>query len=221
MVIFSFYHNRRINDNLESQLTTVFHGLFDADQNNICTIGDLGEIVGGATPSTENPAYFCANGIVWLSPKDLTSTGLKFIYKGEIDITAEAYKSCSTKLLPIGTVLLTSRAPVGTVAIAMTELCTNQGFKSIIPKEEIGTEFVYYFLKENKQLLESYATGTTFTEISGGVLKTIPAFYPKIELISRFQEACRSVFAEQMMIEKELLTLATAKDLLISQLSSR
>lgn len=79
-------------------------------------------------------------------------------------------------MLPPGTVLLTSRAPVGTVAIATKEMCTNQGFKSIIPKPKYGTEFVYQFLKENKALLDSHASGTTFMEISGSVMKTIPAF---------------------------------------------
>lgn len=125
---------KQINDNLESQLSSLFHILFDKDTENTCVVGDFGEIVSGATPSTENPEFFCTDGIVWLSPKDLTSTGLKFIYKGETYITEAAYKSCSTKMLPKGSVLLTSRAPVGTVAIAMTDLCTNQGFKSIIPK---------------------------------------------------------------------------------------
>ena len=96
------------------------------------SVSDFGEVIGGATPSKDIDDYFCSDGIVWLTPKDLTSTGKKFIYKGETDITDAAYRSCSTKLMPKGSVLLTSRAPVGCVAIAMTELCTNQGFKSIV-----------------------------------------------------------------------------------------
>lgn len=210
-----------INDNLEAQLTVFYHQFFDKDKDNICTIGDFGEIVGGATPSTENPKYFCKQGISWLSPKDLTATGFKFIYKGETDITEEGYRSCSTKLLPIGSVLLTSRAPVGTVAIAMNELCTNQGFKSIIPRKEIGTEFVYYFLKENKQLLDNYSSGTTFMEISGNVLKNIPAFYPNEISASNFRNVCKKVFEEQILIEKELRELNAAKTILTTQLSRR
>ncbi len=212
---------RKINDNLEAQLTVFYHQFFDKDKDNICTIGDFGEIVGGATPSTENPKYFCKQGISWLSPKDLTATGFKFIYKGETDITEEGYRSCSTKLLPIGSVLLTSRAPVGTVAIAMNELCTNQGFKSIIPRKEIGTEFVYYFLKENKQLLDNYSSGTTFMEISGNVLKNIPAFYPNEISASNFRNVCKKVFEEQILIEKELRELNAAKTILTTQLSRR
>lgn len=138
---------KQINDNLEAQGASLFHLLFD-DQTVLSqgTISCFGEVIGGATPSKDMAEYFCSDGIVWLTPKDLTATGNKFIYKGEMDITETAYRSCSTKLMPKGSVLLTSRAPVGTVAIAMTELCTNQGFKSIVPNDDFGTEFVYYFL---------------------------------------------------------------------------
>ena len=124
---------RKINDNLEAQLSSFYHSFFDRPENiDFGIISDLGEVVGGATPSTNNPNHFCDDGIAWISPKDLTSTGLKFIYRGEICISELAYNSCSTKLMPAGTVLFTSRAPVGTVAIAMNEICTNQGFKSVI-----------------------------------------------------------------------------------------
>lgn len=199
----------------------MFHILFDKDTENTCVIGDFGEIVGGATPSTENSEFFCTDGIVWLSPKDLTSTGLKFIFKGETDITEAAYKSCSTKMLPKGSVLLTSRAPVGTVAIAMTDLCTNQGFKSIIPKSNLGTEFIYFFLKENKALLDSHASGTTFMEISGNVLKSIPAFLPDGESLLKFKKACRPIFDVQMQNEAEIKELTDLQSTLISQISSR
>lgn len=213
---------RKINDNLESQLTATFHALFD-EQNgwgNGC-ISDLGEIIGGATPSKEIDEYFCAEGIAWLTPKDLTSYGRKFIYRGEIDITNDAYHSCSTKIMPKGTVLLTSRAPVGCVAIAMTNLCTNQGFKSIVPKEDIGTEYIYYFLKENKQLLESYSSGTTFMEIAGNVLKSIPTLLPPQALTHKFTRICEPIFNTQKQIEREIDDLNTLQDTLISQLSSR
>lgn len=210
-----------VNDNLEAQLSSLFHILFDKDTENTCVIGDFGEIVGGATPSTENSEFFCTDGIVWLSPKDLTSTGLKFIFKGETDITEAAYKSCSTKMLPKGSVLLTSRAPVGTVAIAMTDLCTNQGFKSIIPKSNLGTEFIYFFLKENKALLDSHASGTTFMEISGNVLKSIPAFLPDGESLLKFKKACRPIFDVQMQNEAEIKELTDLQSTLISQISSR
>ena len=173
------------------------------------SVSDFGEVIGGATPSKDIDDYFCSDGIVWLTPKDLTSTGKKFIYKGETDITDAAYRSCSTKLMPKGSVLLTSRAPVGCVAIAMTELCTNQGFKSIVPSKKIGTAFVYYFLKENKQLLESHSSGTTFMEISGNVLK------------QKFAYLCEPIFRHQEQVEAEIDHLLELQRTMVSQISSR
>ncbi len=212
----------RVNDNLEAQLSGVYHRFFDASGNSDPgLISDLGEVVGGATPSTGNPEYFCDDGIAWISPKDLTGTGLKFIYRGELCITESAYNSCSTKLMPAGTVLFTSRAPVGTVAIAMNDICTNQGFKSVIPKKEIGTAFVYYFLKENKQLIERHASGTTFMEVSGNVLKSIPAIVPKPEVASRFAAICMPLFEEQRQNELEIGRLQELRQTLISSISSR
>ena len=213
---------QQLNDNLEAQLSGVYHRFFDAPGNSVPgLISDLGEVVGGATPSTGNPEYFCDDAIAWISPKDLTGTGLKFIYRGELCITESAYNSCSTKLMPAGTVLFTSRAPVGTVAIAMNDICTNQGFKSVIPKKEIGTAFVYYFLKENKQLIESHASGTTFMEVSGTVLKSIPAIVPKPEVASRFAAICMPLFEEQRQNELEIGRLQELRQTLISSISSR
>ena len=213
---------QKINDNLEAQVSAIYHSMFD-EQNEWSkgSVSDFGEIVGGATPSKDIDEYFCSDGIVWLTPKDLTSTGNKFIYKGETDITEAAYHSCSTKLLPKGSVLLSSRAPVGCVAIAMTDLCTNQGFKSIIPKSEFGTAFVYYFLKENRQLLESHSSGTTFMEISGNVLKAIPVSIPPEELTKKFSSICEPIFAYQEQIEAEIFQLLELQRTMVSQILSR
>lgn len=213
---------KQINDNLEAQVSSIYHSLFDEQATWAKgNISDFGEVVGGATPSKDNNEYFCSDGIVWLTPKDLTSTGMKFIHKGETDITEAGYRSCSTKLLPKGSVLLTSRAPVGCVAIAMTDLCTNQGFKSIIPKNEFGTAFVYYFLKENRQLLESHSSGTTFMEISGNVLKNISVSIPPEELTKKFSSICAPIFAYQREIETEILQLLELQRTMVSQISRR
>ena len=212
---------KQINDNLEAQASAIYHSLFDEQSEwSKGSVSDFGEVIGGATPSKDIDEYFCSDGIVWLTPKDLTSTGKKFIYKGETDITDAAYRSCSTKIMPKGSVLLTSRAPVGCVAIAMTELCTNQGFKSIVPHKEIGTAFVYYFLKENRQLLESHSSGTTFMEISGNVLKEIPVSIPPEELTRKFADLCQPIFTHQEQIEAEIGQLIELQHTMVSQISS-
>ena len=141
-------------------------------------ISDLGEVVGGATPSTKNPANYDGN-IAWITPKDLAVYNKVFISRGERNITNVGFKRCSTKMLPKNSVLFSSRAPIGYVAIAENELCTNQGFKSIIPNESVDYKFLYYLLKYNKDYLVSKGSGSTFKEISGSVMKNIVLSIPK------------------------------------------
>ena len=95
---------------------------------NNCSIGDLGLIVGGATPSSKNKNNYLNGNISWITPKDLSKSNSRYISKGERNITEEGLNSCSSKLLPKGSVLFSSRAPIGYVGIAQNELCTNQGF---------------------------------------------------------------------------------------------
>lgn len=209
---------RKMNDNLEAQVMVLYHQIFD-DTCQEGVAAELGEIVGGATPSTEVPEYFCESGIVWLSPKDLTGTGLKFIFRGEADITVAGYNSCSTRMVPVGTVLLTSRAPVGTVAIAMKELCTNQGFKSIVPKAPCWTPYIYCLLKDSKQLLEANASGTTFLEISGDALKKLVVPIPDEGLVQDFSEVCAPIFKQQMLYEQEITQLNSLVSIRVSSIA--
>ena len=144
-----------------------------------CKLSELGEIVGGATPSTKNKFNYGGN-ISWITPKDLTDLKGRFINRGERNITKEGFENLSTKMLPINSVLFSSRAPIGYIAINnMNEVCTNQGFKSIIPNDKINYMFLYYLLKFNKDRIESLGSGTTFKEISGAVMKNIVVSIPE------------------------------------------
>ncbi len=142
------------------------------------TLGEIGTIVGGATPSTKNTSFYDGN-IPWLTPKDLSVNGNKYIFRGERNITEAGFKSCSCKMLPKGSVLFSSRAPIGYVAIVANDMCTNQGFKSVIPNEETDSEFLYYLLKYNKDNIASQGSGTTFAEVSGKTMKDIEVVVPK------------------------------------------
>lgn len=142
------------------------------------TLGEIGTIVGGATPSTKNTSFYDGN-IPWLTPKDLSVNSNKYILRGERNITEAGFKSCSCKMLPKGSVLFSSRAPIGYVAIAANDMCTNQGFKSVIPNEETDSEFLYYLLKYNKDNIASQGSGTTFAEVSGKTMKEIEVMVPK------------------------------------------
>jgi len=142
-----------------------------------CTLADLGEIVGGATPPTKNESYY-GGDIAWITPKDLSTFHGRFISRGERNITAEGLKNSSARLMPPHSVLFTSRAPIGYVAIAENEVCTNQGFKSIVPNADTDYLFLYYLLVHNRDRIENMGSGTTFKEVSGSVMKQIEVFVP-------------------------------------------
>lgn len=143
-----------------------------------CTIADLGEVVGGATPSTKKPENYENGMISWITPKDLSNFSGRFIFRGERNITEMGLNSCSTRLLPPNTVLFSSRAPIGYVAIAAKEMCTNQGFKSVIPNSNTDYMFLYYLLKFNKDKIENMGSGTTFKEVSGNTMRSIKIRVP-------------------------------------------
>ncbi len=144
-----------------------------------CTISDLGTVVGGATPSTKNADNYDGGDISWITPKDLAGFSGRFISKGERNITEQGLKSCSTQLMPSHTVLFSSRAPIGYVAIAEKELCTNQGFKSVVPNENTDYMFLYYLLKYNRDKIEHLGSGTTFKEVSGNTMRGVEVVVPE------------------------------------------
>ena len=142
-------------------------------------ISDIGEVVGGGTPSTAN-SDFWGGDIPWLSPKDLTGYKSVYISHGESFLNKTGLKS-GTKLLPKDTVLFSSRAPIGYVAIASNPICTNQGFKSIIcNKEIINPLFLYYYIKGNLDYIKLFGTGATFPEISGAAMRKIKVQIPSL-----------------------------------------
>lgn len=144
----------------------------------ICTIGDLGMVIGGATPSTKAAENYDGGTIAWITPKDLAGFSGRFISYGERNITKQGLKSCSAKLMPKHTVLFSSRAPIGYIAIANQELCTNQGFKSVVPNDDTDYKFLYYLLKYNKNKIENLGSGTTFKEVSGSTMRDIEVSVP-------------------------------------------
>ena len=142
-----------------------------------CVLADLGEIVGGATPSTKNRSYY-GGDVAWITPKDLSTVQGRFISCGERNITRDGLNSCSARLMPAHSILFTSRAPIGYVAIAKNEICTNQGFKSIVPNADTDYLFLYYLLLHNRNRIENMGNGTTFKEVSGSVMKSITVSVP-------------------------------------------
>lgn len=145
-------------------------------------LSEIGKVVGGGTPSTKHPEYYTDSGIPWLTPKDLSGYDKMYISKGGRDITQEGLENSSAKLLPANSILVSSRAPIGYVAIAKNEVATNQGFKSIIPNRELVIpEYLYFVMQTSKQDLEQIASGSTFKEVSTKVMSNFEVEIPSLD----------------------------------------
>ena len=179
----------------------------------------LGEIVGGSTPSTQEDHFFSPQGIPWITPKDLSrNTGNKFITRGEVGVTDKGIKGASLTLLPAGTVLMSSRAPIGYTAIARNPVTTNQGFKSFVPSKGYSTEFIYYTLNHLMKTIEQNASGSTFKEVSGGTLKSIQTQLPEPSNLSEFSDLMQPIFSQQDNIERQNQELTALRDWLLPML---
>ncbi|MFY1618975.1 restriction endonuclease subunit S [Micromonospora sp. WMMD736] len=163
----------------------------------LSTLGDVAEVVGGGTPPTSDPANFSeVSGHPWVTPADLTGYTEKYISRGRRFLTQQGLKKCSARYVPAGTVLYSTRAPIGYVAIASESLTTNQGFRSLVPSEVIDSNYLYHVLKYLTPLARERASGTIFAEISGGALALLPIAYPSLEDQRRIAQTLDAVELE-------------------------
>ena len=175
-------------------------------------LGDITNVVSGGTPSTSKEEYYNGN-IPWITPKDLSNYKEKYILNGARNITEEGLKKSSAVLLPINSVLMSSRAPIGYVVINKKEVSTNQGFKSFTPSISYIPEYLYHYLKKSKNYLESIATGTTFKELSGDKAKKIIFPLPPLEEQKEIVRVLDKVFEEENRIS-ELISLENKIEIL-------
>ena len=159
-------------------------------------LGDITEIVGGGTPSSSVTEYYCNGLIPWISPADLSGYTDIYISRGAKNITELGLEKSSAKMLPTNTVCLSSRAPIGYVVIAKNPLCTNQGFKSFLPASCYLPQYLYWYLKGNKELLESYASGTTFLELSASKAGLVEFPLAPLPEQQRIVDRIESLFAK-------------------------
>ena len=229
--------NNKINADLEEMAQAIFKNWFvdfepfkngkfvDSELGmipegwKVGRLDEIADVVGGSTPSKAKPEYYTQNGIAWLTPKDLSNHPAVYSSRGEIDITEEGYNSTSTKLMPKGTVLFTSRAPIGYISIAQNDICTNQGFKSLVPKKA-GTCFLYCFLKYVTPEIENKSTGSTFKEASGSLMKSLQVIIPEQNVFEEFEAIVSPLFARIESLEKENSRLSTLRDTLLPRLMS-
>lgn len=229
--------NHKINADLEEMAQAIFKNWFvdfepfkdgkfvDSELGmipegwKVGRLDEIADVVGGSTPSKAKPEYYTQKGIAWLTPKDLSNHPAVYTSRGEIDITEEGYNSTSTKLMPKGTVLFTSRAPIGYISIAQNDICTNQGFKSLVPKKA-GTCFLYCFLKYVTPEIENKSTGSTFKEASGSLMKSLQVIMPEQKVFEDFETIVSPLFARIESLEKENSRLSTLRDTLLPRLMS-
>jgi type I restriction enzyme S subunit len=171
-------------------------------------LGSIGVVRSGGTPKTKITEYW-EGDISWITPADLSGYTRKYISKGKRNITEEGLNNSSAKLMPKGSVLFSSRAPIGYAVIAQNELCTNQGFKSMIPSEGALPEFIYYQLKSMKNVAEKNASGTTFKELSAKAFSKLPFYICSLPeqraVVSKIEE----LFSE---LDNGIENLIKAKD---------
>jgi type I restriction enzyme S subunit len=143
------------------------------------SISDIATIKNGSTPSTKEPSFYDGN-IIWITPKDLSEQKSRYIYRGKRNITEAGLNNCSSSLLPKGTLLLSSRAPIGLLSIAGTVLCTNQGFKNIVPNtDKVDSVFLYYYFITRISHIQNLGSGTTFKEVSKASLEIFKVQIPE------------------------------------------
>ena len=171
-------------------------------------------IINGSTPSTADPNNWDGD-IPWITPKDLSTFHQRFIHRGERNITEAGYNSCSTTMVPKGTVLLTSRAPIGYLAIADNPMCTNQGFKSLVCDEsQIIPLYLYYWLSTKVEYLKGISGGATFKELSKTTLENVEIALPSI---AEQRHIVGTIGSVDDLIEKDLTILNNLDSILFKK----
>jgi len=181
-------------------------------------LGNIGQIVGGGTPKSGEPSFWSEDGVKWLTPADLYGFDEKYIFSGRRDISWEGLERSSATLMPKGSVLFSSRAPIGYVAIAGGPLSTNQGFKSCVPYVEGMSEYLFYFLKRSGQLIHEAASGTTFKEISGSKMAQVLVALPPQNEQSRIVEKVDELMALCDRLEQQTSDQISAHETLVDTL---
>ncbi|MDO8184770.1 restriction endonuclease subunit S [Conexibacter sp. CPCC 205706] len=194
------------------------HAIIDADQ---VSLGDLGEISGGGTPKTSVAEYWQPPDVPWLTPKDMTALrGVPCVWSGERGISRSGLARSSAKLLPAGTVLYTSRATLGIIAIAQQPLATNQGFISIVPRPRLSSSFVYSTLMRCRNRINARAGGSTFPEVNKTNFKGVECSLPGPAALKAHDAMAEPIITHIAALACESRTLTKIRHALLAKLVS-
>lgn len=186
----------------------------------LTTIGDLATVVGGTTPSTTNPLFWDSGQHPWVTPKDLSGVSTPVLLATERKITDVGLSQIGSGLLPRGTVLLSSRAPIGYLAIAEVPVAINQGFIAMIPNPETSNLFLLYWARTAHDVIVSRANGSTFLEISKTNFRPIPLVRPPQHVMHAFDCQARQLYERVVANERQSRTLVETRDVLLPRLLS-
>ena len=219
--------NRRMNETLEALAHSVFKAWFvDPTQDGLpkgwreSTIGQEVRVAGGSTPSTSQPEYWEGGTHHWATPKDLAPLTSPVLLDTERKITDAGVQQISSGLLPAGTVLLSSRAPIGYLAIAEVPVAVNQGFIAMVCDKELPNHYVRLWAKQNMEAVEANANGTTFLEISKANFRPLAVVVPPKPLLEDFKRRVEPLYHRMVLNLQESRTLASLRDALLPKLLS-
>ena len=186
----------------------------------IRSIGDLADVVGGTTPSTKEQSYWEAGAHAWATPKDLSSLSVPVLLDTERRITDVGLSQIGSGLLPKGTVLLSSRAPIGYLAVAEIPVAINQGFIAMMPKVETSNLFLLLWASVAHEEIVSRANGSTFLEISKANFRPIPVVTPLAAVMRKFEQVVRPLYERIVECARESRARAALRDALLPKLIS-
>jgi type I restriction enzyme S subunit len=212
----------RQNTTLERMAETLFRQWFVEEAQEDwaeCTLDVLISVKGGTTPSTKEPSFWNGN-INWTSPRDLSNQQSVFMFDTERKITEKGLAQIGSGLLPVGTVLMSSRAPIGYLAISDIPVAINQGYIAIACDKLVSNYFMYLWCKVNMEQIKNAGNGSTFEEISKSNFKALITMKPSKEAILKFDTTVEPVFAKIKTNQKQIQTLEKLRDNLLPKLMS-
>lgn len=186
----------------------------------VSPIGDVVETVGGGTPDTKDESYWQPAKFCWTTPKDLSAIHAPVLLDTERKLSAKGVAKISSGLLPAGTLLMSSRAPIGYLAIAQVPMAINQGYIAMPPGGTLPPLYMLFWCRQNMETIKNHANGSTFMEISKKAFRPLPALVPPAELVAEFSAVVDALFGRVVENERQAQTLATLRDTLLPRLIS-